>query len=96
MIKMEAIMMSMESVAPFSEISDAIKKAESPADFAWAYLLASMKNDKIVLDEFLKEMENQEIDDAGWDVIGRWCKNLGLEDLKEKVFHIPPYVPVSI
>lgn len=71
-----------------------IEQAKTPADFAWAYLLVTTQNNQQLMESFLLKMEKQNIDDNGWNIIGGWCSNLGLDDLKTKVFHIPPYVPV--
>ncbi|MCK9577873.1 hypothetical protein M0R01_00045 [bacterium] len=73
----------------------AIKMAQSPPDFAWAYLLVTRKNSRKLMEKFTEEMRMQKIDDNDWETIGEWCKKLGLEDLKALVFHIPPHVPVS-
>jgi len=71
-----------------------VRSAKTPQDIAWAYML--VVNNKQQCSIFLDEVKKKNINEEEWKVIAGWCIKLGLEDLKQKVFNIPPYVPVDI
>jgi len=68
-----------------------IVKTTDPGEIVWAYLLVCRKGTR-ELEKFCNEVRKKSIDEKGWKYITEWCIKLGLEDLKEKVFNIPPYV----